>query len=391
VFTIEVFSAPFSASTTDDALTRSDLHLVAEHDEAVLRSAILLADHVRLFTERADRLEGLRARMFAASSLPVPRRSAAFWLSESRDPSSLRQLGLEVDALIPVEELGDLESMDGDEIDNKYGAQIDVINSAVWENLRSEYDALHTEALARLNSSGLVTVERWSSQLLAPPFALYQVESDEYWQGAIGNLLSRVSDTTSGLLLDSQLEGLFAAAGRTQHPSEGELRGAVDLMAMVEGLGDLPIDELIDVRTELAEYLTPFRAFLLKVSHDALAPGATGPERSRELELAWIRDVEPAIRDMRGEVSSATFRRNLLHLDLESLKGLAMGIALTGSMVYYGGSPGLAPLTLAAPALLTAARQTYDERSSARANPVYFIHEVGKRTQKSRKDKRDTP
>jgi len=151
-------------------------------------------------------------------------------------------------------------------------------------------------------------------------------------------------------------------------------------MRMVKGLSELPIDQIADVRAELVEYLAPFRDFMLQVSHNTSVGAVTDAERERLLRLAWEREVEPAIAEMRAHVQRSTFTRNVIDV-FATTSGTLGTVGLAIGTVTAAGFAGFSTLTavgaVGAP-LLKALVDSIRTKQEVKQNRAYFIHEFAR-------------
>lgn len=390
MFEIEVFSSPAAALSTDPGgwLAVKDFPLAAQYDEAIVRPAILLADRVHLVSQRIDRLESFHASMFASAMLGIPRATRAIGVSWRRSPEELEQLNLRDSDLIPPSELPDGIDFDWLEFSAKFKDEIFEINRAIHSAIRTMRESLGSSGLKKLEQADILISERWSTEDISPPISDWQTNTTEYIVGSLTDISRRMRESTSGIMVDFHLRPLLDREGAdvSEWASEQELHGAADLMRMVSGFEAIPTDELIDVRTDLAEYLTPFRGFLLNVSRGLEKGVVTEAEHRRSLELAWQREVEPAISEMRALVTKSSFRRSLTDVfapDIEAMVSLGMGVALTGSALYYGAAVA-APLTMAAPPAFKAIHTAVRAREKARESGVYFAYAFERRARRSK-------
>ena len=187
-----------------------------------------------------------------------------------------------------------------------------------------------------------------------------------------------LAHTPSSVMVDDELEHSLRTLGAPAvSPATGlTVARAVKLVQMVEGVTVLPLDELADVREDLAAYIGPFRSFVLDVSGDIDWNGADDAERERLLKQTWESNVAPAIAEMEAHVRSASFVRNAIDVFAEGSEafqsiGLAVGTWATAGLV---GFSTLSASVGAAPPLIKAVMRTVRANEEVKRNRAYFVH-----------------
>lgn len=187
------------------------------------------------------------------------------------------------------------------------------------------------------------------------------------------------------LIFDEQIASLTEAAIREGlfSPAKGpagrcaQAMAASGLMARLPTFPDATVDEVLDIRQELAPCLTQFRGAMVSISKN-FPSAAWESDFEDELQDAWVETVHPAIEGIEASVR-----------DNHSLLSLSAGLTGTAKAAW----PGLAILaagllrhtdvlqalggtgTLAGAApILQALRDRRDAHNSIRMQPFYFLY-----------------
>jgi len=205
---------------------------------------------------------------------------------------------------------------------------------------------------------------------------------------AFFTMVDDVADSRTSVMMDDTVfGGVMRLTGEPADLNSATVvRGAVELMRMVDGLSAMKLDEIPDVRADLAPYLGPFRSFMLEVSDSAGPDDASDAERSRQLHLAWEREVAPAVEELEAMLRTASFKRNAIDVfatNAEVLQtvGVAIGIATAAGLV------GISSLTAGAaiaPPMLKAFVGSVRAKQAAKKNRAYFVHAVAARRNRGR-------
>jgi len=419
LFEIEVFSNPVSALVGEGSLLKFDkFPRAAAYDELLVKPALLLADKVVLRSHRLDLILNEK-RDFNSMRMHAPLYASFLSASKQRDARLVRRLGLlqrdllteaEIDKyeqqtrldsekvsqqqpvfrstnreafLAEKEEIRAGRSLDN-EIWEEFWDRAGAYRTALQEMFHARGQSLESVSLTALSTSDIFDQGPWDRMPKSRPREVldHMKGPNAEFERAYWAMVEEVSTSNKSVMLDSEVRESLASFGPQIGgvDSAAAVGGAVDLMRMVEGIRDLPIDEIIEVRAELAEYLRPFRSFMLEVSSDANLGEANDVERTRLLKIAWETNVEPAIADMRAHVESASFRRNALDLFANSSEtirtvGLAVGLAAASGFM------GFSTLTVAgaaAPPLLKAFVGSVRAKQDVKRNRAYFIHAISR-------------
>jgi hypothetical protein len=186
-----------------------------------------------------------------------------------------------------------------------------------------------------------------------------------------------IFDDKIASLTDSAIrEGIFTPAPGPAGRS-AQAMTASELMARLPTFPRATVDEVIDIRTELASPLTRFRGAMVTVSQQ-FASESWEPGFADEVHDAWVEHVAPAI----DEIEQTTAEnRSLLALaaDMAGAVGsstpglvvLAAGVASHGDVLAGVGGGA----TLVAP-FLQALRNRSSADHAIRMRPFYFLYGV---------------
>lgn len=220
---------------------------------------------------------------------------------------------------------------------------------------------------------------------------------DELIGGFLASIIDMVEDKRTFPLLDSSAAGLLRSMIREAKVAvPGEMhRGAAVTSAtsfvnFLPYFADLPMDEVIALRKELAVPLVAFRAAVSKLSRDfASLPYDT--EFVEEVERVWWDDVEPALVQLREVLADHGLLRSVEAVALGDVRRLAVD---AGGAVAFGVSDlvsvsnwltaSLAVGIPAADVLGKVLLERRNGRSKARCNSMYFLHQVDEASRQMR-------
>ncbi|WP_084104166.1 hypothetical protein [Demequina sp. NBRC 110056] len=419
MYEINIFSSPFDAVTPAPNGKERVGHAseIVRYDEDFVKPALFLADRAVLKTTRVDAyLDEFREA--SAASMFAPAKAFAFWISRSRDPEQLDRYGIDPKDLLSEEEMETWERVlespssrefTDEEIDEfnfadayrkhraetgnraepetRFRHRVQPLTSARAAIFKSRADSFLS---ARLNAmpTTVIRQEPWDSTVRTQYQKFLDTRVGEHAASdrMVEQMETAVLHSVAGVMLDPAVSYGLGVRGATpaEIGSAATVSGAVELMRMVGGLSELPLDEVVEVREELHPYLQPFRGFLLETSAAANLEDADALEQGRLLQIAWEAEVAPAISDMRIHVEGATFKRNALDLfssasDATKTLGMAVGAA------WASGLTGIAALSVAAaaaPPTLTALVSSIRAKQDVRHNRAYFVHGLEKVTRK---------
>jgi hypothetical protein len=255
------------------------------------------------------------------------------------------------------------------------------------------------DQLARARAKGLVQIESIDpgdamdllvSCILSAKLAQTgEHNEDSHMDRIVATFVEKLSRHLSSgreyLLFDEPIASLTEAAIREGvfTPAKGpagrcaQAMTASGLMGRLPTFPDATVDEVLDIRKELAAPLTQFRSAMVTISKTfTSAPWESDFED--ELHDAWVETVHPAL-----EAVDGTVRDNHSLLTLAAGVAGAVNTALPGLIIVAAGLHGHAQgvemfggaLSAGAP-LLQALRDRRDADSSIRMQPFHFLYAV---------------
>jgi hypothetical protein len=212
-------------------------------------------------------------------------------------------------------------------------------------------------------------------------------QDDLHTDRIVGTFVEKLSRHLSSgreyLMFDEPVANLTEAAIREGlfTPARGPAGRCAQAMTASALMGRLPtfpnatVDEVLDIRKDLAPSLTRFRSAMITISK-TFTSSAWESDFEDEVHDAWVETVLPAVEAIDGSVR-----------DNNSLLSLAAGVvgaantALPGLIIVAAGLAGHAgevfggALSAGAP-LLQAMRDRRDVGSAIRMQPFYFLYAV---------------
>lgn len=242
------------------------------------------------------------------------------------------------------------------------------------------------EVLLPALRSGLVTL---SSSGFTDATAADTDAVMEKWLALLRGLLA---DKRTRLVLDDQVGSLAAALIRegSVDPHRlallhaGEAAVGSGLVARLPVFPGAPLDELLDLRSDLSGCLGRYRAAVVRLTAKITA-GPFHDDLPAELDDLWTADVQPALNEMDDDLHRhglvkeiARSARRDVHKLLTEGAGLYMGLSQLTSMNDW-----LSATTGTAGVALTAGALGYDRAAEAknelRRRDLYYLYEVDRR------------
>lgn len=219
--------------------------------------------------------------------------------------------------------------------------------------LRGELDAVIEQQLDEAGVGQLMPAIDAGLLRLAP-----MDDDEDFLESYISALWSVLKDRQYYPLLDAGIADLVAAAvreGMFEPSREARLRGrqagaASQFLARLPTFPRATMDEIVDIRSELAEPLVRFRAEMVRVSRD-LGVDAYDPAFEDAAEQAWIENVHPALLELEEMVEERRLRHQFgIHLPTSGVVGAAGGLVagvitqtpMTGSAFAVGAGAAVA-------------------------------------------------
>jgi hypothetical protein len=212
---------------------------------------------------------------------------------------------------------------------------------------------------------------------------------DTYMGRIVETFVSKLSRHLSSgreyLIFDQQIANLTEASIRTGlfSPAKGPTGRSAEAMTASALMGRLPtfpnatMDEVIDIRGELAPSLTQFRSAMVTIAKTfTSAPWESDFED--EVQDAWVETVLPAmeavdgsVRDNRSLLTLAAGMAGAANTALPGLVIVAAGLhGHAGGVEVFGGAT-----SVAAP-LLQALSDRRDGKTAIRMQPFYFLYDI---------------
>ena len=212
---------------------------------------------------------------------------------------------------------------------------------------------------------------------------------------SIEALLTAISTESTYLMLDegthnfvSKSQPTFASTVGIMDFSRSENQHvplATHLFSKLPVLDTAPLDEIADIRSELSEPLTRFRAAMVDLSEKSKAAPMSS-EFALEADLILTRDIEPQVLELEERVRSNRYLSRLWDASvsdrdtLTSVFGLAL--ASQSSMLEHF-LPSFAGPLAASGVLLSKMKQVANEwrkeRDDIQAHQLYFYYQLKKR------------
>lgn len=415
MFEIEVFSNPLNALVGEGGFLHHDKYSeTTRYDEDLIKPALLLADCVHLRSHRLDLLLG-EQRDLEMTGRSAPVYSRLMDISSRRDPRDLAFYGLSDADLLSDADIAHYRKLTEEEnalrekldavpmptnVDafraqkasnraqlaryrdnwNQFLDRAEPFVRALRGRLHESIEAFQSPAISGLVERGLLLEDPWDDLPKSRP---RQIQDDllgpnAEFERAFLTMAEDLAHTPSSVMLDDELEHSLRAFGSPAgSPGTGlTVAGAVKLVQMVEGVSALPLDELPDVRDDLAPYIGPFRSFVLDVSSDVDWNVSDDAERERLLKLTWESNVAPAIAEMEAHVRSTSFVRNAIDVFAEG-NGAFQSIGLAVGTWAAAGLVGFSTLSAsvgAAPPLIKAVMRTVRATEEVKRNRAYLVH-----------------
>jgi hypothetical protein len=157
-----------------------------------------------------------------------------------------------------------------------------------------------------------------------------------------------------------------------------QVMGASGFMTRLPTFPDATVDEVIDIRAELASSLVRFRGAMVSTSR-AFSSAPWGADFQDELHDLWIETVRPAVAEIEAAVqdnhSMLRMAAGVAGAVKEALPGLAiLGAGMAGhssTVSEIGGA-----VTAVSPVLSAAWHRHVDERQ-IQTRPFYFLYQLG--------------
>lgn len=186
--------------------------------------------------------------------------------------------------------------------------------------------------------------------------------------------------TSSGLL--RSIEGLLDASPPALSARSKEVAAAASFMGFLPNFAAMPMDEVLDLRKQLAKPLKRFRGAVARMSRE-FETRVTDESFVLEVEDAWRTQVEPALADIREAMAEHGLLREVASValgDPRRLMAEAGGVvaAAHGDVISLSGllTAGAAAGVPAVDVVGRAALARSRGRRAARQHAFYFLHRL---------------
>lgn len=346
-FKVAIVTAPYAP--TDNAFLRRDLRLV--------RAAIMYADHVQLISPGAQMMQQF-APLTAANDGDVATMLAALdddtlsYLSgEDGLPEGWRE-ALNAVLTFTAEQWNELGAISGTDLSEV--SEIRRSTDAAFAEVASGLRSTVTELMDQSGYSEILAAER-AGLLTVTPLPVLSADTDELVRRYVSqmkrllrkgkNIHVVLDDDTAGLARALQDEGKIAVTVSAEARMKRALTSE-GLLDRLPAFPDTPLDELIDMRNDLAVPLTRYRRGVDTLSR-TLNNGPLDEDIRDEIADLYANQVAPALDDLREQYADHGLVR-------ETVRGLLMDIR---QFVYAVGTPA-ASLGIAEVAHISALGQT---------------------------------
>jgi hypothetical protein len=399
LFEVDVVSDPSFAYATSGALPNEHYQSITSYDESLVKPALLVADSVRLVTIRNDIVRFETANAFENSRMPMRYILAFAYLSVNRHPEDLAALGLTehnladpVDAHRLVDADEKIEPLQA--FAKKYGDRIHQYQVAFARVLRRRVADLRSEGLVRAGQLGLLQEVTWHGGDYPIEALAWKEGQEEYLAAALAGVTERIASAHGSVLLEpGAMHSLSKHRQRDGDKSNDDAQKLLDLSAgvasvvtgQIPGLAEMPVSEVLDLRTDLKDYLAPFRAEMAKLSDEIAEASVSIDELEREVKRRWVREIDPALSDLRAEVGRGAYRRNLLGAfaeDKASMASAGSSVALGVGSIAAGLGALIPAVAAGAYPFVRALNETLRARDEARKNRLYFLYKAQQRSRR---------
>jgi len=173
-------------------------------------------------------------------------------------------------------------------------------------------------------------------------------------------------------------EGLFEVGAMPRRHGR-QVSAAAQLMEKLPSFPSASMHELLDIREELRQPLTKFRAAVAEMER-TLQPAAYEPDFSAEVEDLYLEKVAPALQEIAGLVRRNSYLRELMRVGVGDAKSLLTAV-LTVGVAALAGVPDLVAAALAAgvpsgAASLRAALATGAAKRDIEAHHLFFLYKT---------------
>jgi hypothetical protein len=357
---------------------------VLDRDIELVKAALLYADEVELVSPGAAMLGSVAA--LAGGGMP-----ALLEMFSALDDETLGYLNQgkampenfrEMLPLLPIIMDPDVARLAGIEDDaTRFTTEFDEIQTQLNEVAENLMSTAGADELVPALEAGLLTLDT---------AGIDAADTDAMVERFVGIIEQRLRDARRKVLFDAETaslaQALVAESDADHRPGlkrAGQAAVGSGLISRLPAFPNAPMDELLDLRTDLAGPLTRYRASALDLSSH-LNP-ALGEELESQVDDLWAAKVAPALLEIEETLSDHSLVRELAKRATSDVKALLAG----GAGVYMGvtaaASLPAAATVLAGAALGTApvvgqsAWTTADAQRAAKRHELFYLYETNRR------------
>jgi hypothetical protein len=352
-------------------------------DVELTKAALLYADEVELVSPGAAMLGSVAA--LAGGGMP-----ALLEMFSALDDETLAHLnqGKEMPAnfremlpLLPMLMDPDVAALAGIEHDvAEFSAQFDEIQDQLSEVAQNLLTGSGADELVPALEAGLLTLDT---------AGIDAANTDAMVERFVGIIQKRLRDSRRKVLFDAETaslaQALVAEVSDDHFPGlrrAGQAAVGSGLISRLPAFPDAPMDELLELRSDLTGPLTRYRASTLDLSAQ-LGP-VLGDELEAQVDDLWAAKVAPALLEIEETLADHSLIRELAKRATSDVKallaggaGLYMGVTATASLP--AAATALAGSALgAAPIIGQAAWARIEGRSSAQRHELFYLYETNR-------------
>ncbi|SCF20821.1 hypothetical protein GA0070558_15030 [Micromonospora haikouensis] len=363
------------------------------YDTRLVKPAILFADHVNLVSSRSTVHHFIGMHGWRILNMPMRQMNAFLNLSIERDPADLENLGLTADDLANPEEASTVNDAmrrcdTNEELRHAFSTvvipfferhsdQSSKMVEAFSRLWRDRHEMLIAPDLAPAIDRQVLTVQGWVEDL--PPQERMFLANEEFLEESFAGMLERLQDPRRLALMDPSIAAPEPNVNYETTPTPAFLGNAI--VSRIQGLDDLPMIEVLDLREELKDYLPHFRSEIVSLSQD-VAQMTSSQEIAAELDLRWYRDIAPAMEEIRREIATARYPRRLvdaLTSDPATIASGAGALTIAAGGLAIGLSALLPAVAAAAYPFLKAKALRDQGLEKAQTNKLFFLYALQNR------------
>lgn len=371
-------------------------------DVELVRASVLYADRIDLVSPGA-------VMVSSVSQVADAGAAGLLELLTSLDDDTIRALGGDglpdnwkeilpaalLAASLPPEVLRRLPG--GDQIDPSY---FDMQRATEQQFADAEQEFRDTAAKLLTDSGGAELLPAFDAGILtlSPSGMPPDGDSESWVAGWVDLLCKLLADPHTRLLLDDEAGGMARSLIAEGHvtPSKTTLRHAGEatvgsgLIGRLPAFRQAPIDELLDLRSDLRDPLVRYRAAVARLAALVTTP-PFDIEIQAEVDDLRLAHVEPAMVEIREAMAEHTLVREIARIIGSDLKSLVTATA--GAAVYIGldryttvtdwVAGTIAAAGSGAATLSRAAIERRDQRRTQQGHELFFLYEVDRRLARS--------